>query len=402
MARSSANAPDPTGDPLAAPADFVAGSAGMRALLAEAGRVARFDVPVLIEGETGTGKEILARYLHGRSPRRARSLVAVNCGAVPDDLLEAEFFGHARGAFTGADAARPGLVEAAHAGTLFLDEVGELSPRGQALLLRVLQEKEFRRVGEVRVRRSDFRLIAATHRPLAALVTAGRFRADLFYRLRVVRLCLPPLRDRRGEIPAIAAALLGRLARRHGLPAPRLADETLAALVRRDWPGNVRELESVLAEALMRRPGSGVIGPEMVAGGGPETSGPAPAAPDPLHAVIEIRRLALARAAFERLVLLRALHRAAGSRIRAAHELGISRQSLWQKLRRYGIGAPSPIGTAAGAGAGIPPNRSDLPGHGAPNRKTHGSGRTRSSPRRPEARPPAPDSPLPDSNGDSA
>ena len=330
--RSFENAPEPKH--LAA--GLVAASTAMRALLEEAARVARFDVPVLIEGETGSGKELLARYVHGRSPRRDRPLVAVNCGALPDGLLEAEFFGHARGAFTGAESARPGLLEAADGGTLFLDEVGELSPQGQATLLRVLQEREFRRIGEIRVRRSDFRLIAATHRPLAELAAAQQFRQDLFYRLRVVRLRLPPLRERRSEIPELAAALLARLARRHRLAPARLSADALEALVRRDWPGNVRELESVLAEALMRR-GTRVIGPEMVAGGGPETAGPAAAVPDPLHAVMEIRRLALARAAFERLVLLRALRRASGSRVRAARELGISRQSLWQKLRRHGI-----------------------------------------------------------------
>ena len=330
--RSSGNAPESKH----LPAGLVAASAAMRSLLEEAARVARFDVPVLIEGETGSGKELLARYVHGRSPRRDRPLVAVNCGALPDGLLEAEFFGHARGAFTGAESARAGLLEAAGGGTLFLDEVGELSPHGQATLLRVLQEREFRRVGEIRVRRSDFRLIAATHRPLAELAAAQEFRRDLFYRLRVVRLRLPPLRERRSEIPELAAALLSRLARRHRLAPARLSADALEALVRRDWPGNVRELESVLAEALMRRPGTRVIGPEMVAGRSSE-SGPTPAVPDPLHAVMEIRRLALARAAFERLVLLRALRRATGSRVRAARELGISRQSLWQKLRRYGI-----------------------------------------------------------------
>ena len=309
----------------------------MRALLDEAARIARFDVPALIEGETGSGKELLARYLHDRSPRRARPLVAVNCGALPDGLLEAEFFGHARGAFTGAESARPGLLEAANGGTLFLDEVGELSPHGQALLLRALQEREFRRVGEIRVRRSDFRLIAATHRPLADLAAAGAFRSDLFYRLRVVRLRLPPLRERRAEIPELAAALLTRLARRYGLPAPRLSDEAFEVLGRRDWPGNVRELESALAGAVLLRPGAPVIGPEMLEEQIPRRGADADPAPDPVLAALEIRRLAAARAAFERLVLLRALRRAAGSRVRAAQDLGISRQSLWQKLRRHGI-----------------------------------------------------------------
>ena len=310
----------------------------MRVLLREAGRIARFDVPVLIEGETGSGKELLARYLHDRSPRRRHPLVAVNCGAVPDELLEAEFFGHARGAFTGADSARPGLLEAADGGTLFLDEVGELSPRGQGLLLRAIQEREFRRVGETRLRRSDFRLVAATHRPLADLAAAGRFRSDLFYRLRVVRLRLPALRERRSEIPQLAAALLSRLAERHGLPLPRLSDEALEVLARRDWPGNVRELESVLAGALLRQPDVTVICPEMVAEAQPLPSNPVETPAEPLLSLLEIRRLVAARAAFERLVLLRALRRAAGGRARAARELGISRQSLWQKLRRHGIG----------------------------------------------------------------
>ena len=312
----------------------------MRALLKEAGRIAHFDVPVLIEGETGSGKELLARYLHARSRRRRQPLVAVNCGALPDELLEAEFFGHARGAFTGADSARPGLLEAADGGTLFLDEVGDLSPRGQGLLLRALQEREFRRVGEIRLRRSDFRLVAATHRPLAELAAAGRFRSDLFYRLSVVRLRLPPLRERKDEFPELAAALLSRLAERHGLPLPRLSDEALEVLTRRDWPGNVRELESVLAGALLRQPEVTAIRPEMVAGPPPLPlpSDPVETPPEPLLSVLEIRRLVVARAAFERIVLLRALRRAAGSRARAARELGISRQGLWQKLRRHGIG----------------------------------------------------------------
>ena len=331
--RSFANAADAR----RSPAELVAAAPATRALLDEAARIARFDVPVLIEGETGSGKELLARYLHDRSSRRARPLVAVNCGALPEGLLEAEFFGHARGAFTGAESARPGLLEAADGGSLFLDEVGELSAHGQALLLRALQEREFRRVGEVRVRRSDFRLIAATHRPLPELAAAGTFRRDLYYRLRVVRLRLPPLRERRSEIPALAGALLTRLSRRYGLPSPRLSEEALAVLRRRDWPGNVRELESVLAGAVLRRPRAQVIGPDMLEEPPLRAGAASDSRPDPVFAALEIRRLAAARAAFERLVLLRALRRAAGSRVRAARELGISRQSLWEKLRRYGI-----------------------------------------------------------------
>lgn len=339
----------------------------MRALLREAERVAPFDAPVLIEGETGSGKELLARFVHDRSARRGRPLVAVNCAAIPDELLEAEFFGHARGAFTGAAASRPGLVEAADGGSLFLDEVGELSPRAQSLLLRVLQEREYRRVGEVRLRRSDFRLIAATHRHLGERAAAGEFRSDLFYRLCVVRLELPPLRERRDELGAIAEALLARLARHFRVPPPQLSEGALVTLAAREWPGNIRELESSLAGAILRHPGVRVIESAMLgssgaaAGGaapaahaaapptpaepaaerpgepGPEPPGESSAEPSALAPLIEMRRLAVAAAAFERLVLLHALRRTAGSRVRAARELGITRQGLWRKLRRHGI-----------------------------------------------------------------
>lgn len=347
-------------------AGLVAASPRMRALLREAERVAPFDAPVLIEGETGSGKELLARFVHDRSARRGRPLVAVNCAAIPDELLEAEFFGHARGAFTGAAASRPGLVEAADGGSLFLDEVGELSARAQSLLLRVLQEREYRRVGEVRVRRSDFRLIAATHRHLGERAAAGEFRSDLFYRLCVVRLELPPLRERRDELGAIAEALLARLARRFRVPPPRLSEDALATLAAREWPGNIRELESSLAGAILRHPGvrvieSAMLGSSGAAAGvapaahaaapptpaepaaerpgepGPEPPGESSAEPSALAPLIEMRRLAVAAAAFERLVLLHALRRTAGSRVRAARELGITRQGLWRKLRRHGI-----------------------------------------------------------------
>ena len=318
---------------------FLALSAPTRALLADAVRVARFDVPVLIEGETGCGKELLARHLHASSPRRRRPLTAVNCAAIPAGLIEAEFFGHARGAFTGAEASRAGLIEAADRGTLFLDEVGELSPRGQSLLLRALQEREYRRVGETRVRRADFRLVAATHRPLEALAAAGKFRADLFYRLRVVSLHIPPLRERPEEIPGLADALLQRLARRYRLHVPRLSSGAVARLAAHDWPGNVRELESALAAALLRHPERARLGAEMFPFGPAATNaGPDAASSALLEELLRIRRLAEARETLERVLILRALARAAGNRARAARELGISRQGLWKKLRRYDIG----------------------------------------------------------------
>lgn len=321
-------------------ARFIVASAATRALLAEAERVARFDVPVLIEGETGSGKELLARFLHDRSPRRTGPLVAVNCAAIPDPLLESELFGHARGAFTGAHRERAGLVEAASGGTLFLDEVADLSPRGQSLLLRAIQEREFRRVGETKTRRSDFRLLAAAQRPLAELAVACAFRTDLLYRLQVVRLRIPPLRERVGELPTLARALLARLAARHRLPAPELEPTAIERLSGHDWPGNVRELESALAAALVRRPGAARLGSEAFDGvvASPDGGSPDLRDDDPLSRLLALRRLAVARRAFERLLVLSALERAAGNRSRAARELGITRQGLARVLRRVGIG----------------------------------------------------------------
>ena len=330
----------PPGSRSVAPDGFIAASPATRALLAEAERVARFDVPVLIEGETGSGKELLARFLHDRSPRRKGPLVAVNSAAMPDSLLEAELFGHARGAFTGAHRERAGLVEAASGGTLFLDEVAELSPRGQSLLLRTIQEREFRRVGETRTRRSDFRLIAAAQRPLAELSAEGGFRKDLLYRLQVVRLRIPPLRERLDELPALARALLGRQAGRYRFPTPDLDPRALARLARHDWPGNVRELGSALAAALIRRPGAARLGAGAFDGLVPsaEASSPDPGDSDALARLLALRRLAVARRAFERLLVLRALERASGNRTRAARDLGITRQGLARVLRRVGIG----------------------------------------------------------------
>lgn len=330
----------PAGDPPAGRGTgFVSASPRTEALLRDAARFARFDVPVLIEGETGTGKELLARFVHEASPRREGPLVAVNSAAIPDGLFEAELFGHARGAFTGAHAARPGLLEAAHRGTLFLDEVADLSPKGQTLLLRAIQEREFRRVGEIRPRRSDFRVVAAAQRPLAGCVAGGAFRPDLFYRLQVVRLALPPLRERPEEIPALARALLARLARRYRLPAPRLAEAAVERLAAQDWPGNVRELESSLAAALLRRSAASCPGFRLEA---QDFDAVLPASgageSETLARLLARRRLRAARLAFERVLVLRALERAAGNRARAARELGLTRQGLARVLRRVRTG----------------------------------------------------------------
>ena len=243
----------------AAGEDLVGDSAPARALREAIGRAARAPFPVLIEGESGSGKELVARGIHRLGPRRDRRFCALNCAALSDDLLEAELFGHARGAFTGAVGERPGLFEEADGGTLFLDEIGELSPRAQAKLLRVLQDGEVRRVGENVSRRVDVRIVAATNRRLEQEASAGRFRADLRFRLDVVRIEVPPLRERAGDVPLLAARFWNDAAARMGSRAT-LSPEAIAALARYDWPGNVRELQNVIAWMAVHSPRRGRIG----------------------------------------------------------------------------------------------------------------------------------------------
>ncbi len=230
---------------------IVARSVAMRAAIARAERVARHTSTVLLLGESGTGKEVLAHEIHRLSLRGHRSIVQINCGAIPEGLLDSELFGHERGAFTGADRKHVGAFERAHRGTLFLDEVAELPPGAQVKLLRVLQERQLRRVGgEVQID-VDVRLIAATNRSLAAMVEQGTFREDLYYRLDVFSIQLPPLRDRRGDLPLLAAQLVDELARKLGMSAPTISRSVLARLEAHDWPGNVRELMNVLETALI-------------------------------------------------------------------------------------------------------------------------------------------------------
>ncbi|MGH9336355.1 MAG: sigma-54 interaction domain-containing protein, partial [Vicinamibacteria bacterium] len=280
---------------------------------------------VLIGGESGTGKELIARLLHQKSSRSTRPFVAVNAAAIPDTLLEAELFGHSRGAFTGAQAPRKGLLEEADSGTLFLDEVADLSPRAQSVLLRALQEREYRRVGETSSRRSDFRLVTASHKDLEVEVGAGRFRHDLRFRLEVARIDLPPLRERSSDILPLARHYLSDRARRLGVSPPRLSPEAERALLSHDWPGNVRELENEITHALVRARGAGEIGPEH------------------FSFARRMRSRGCLRgisAAFERGVLKEALATHGGNRTHAARALGISRQGLYRKLKRHGIGAP--------------------------------------------------------------
>jgi two-component system response regulator HupR/HoxA len=288
-------------------------------------RAAESELPVLLLGETGSGKEMVARALHALSPRRGRALVTHNCGATPDSLIESELFGHARGAFTGAVADRPGLFEAADSGTLFLDEIGDASALLQMKLLRVLQEGEARRVGDTRLRRVDVRVVSATHRDLEA-GPAGGFRADLYFRLNAVRLRLPPLRERGHDVVLLARRFLARAAARLGEPAPGLSDALAAQLLRHPWPGNVRELQNGCAYAVAVAGARGQVGPEHW----PE----APAAPG---ATVPPRGLHAETRALEERRLREALARSRWNKSRAARALGLSRQGLLKKLRRYGL-----------------------------------------------------------------
>jgi two-component system response regulator HydG len=301
-------------------------SAPMIALRALVGRVAAAPFHVLVDGESGSGKELVARALHAAGPRRHRRLCTVNCAALTDDLLEAELFGHARGAFTGAVRDRAGLFEEADGGTLFLDEVGELSLRAQAKLLRVIQDGEVRRVGESHARRVDVKLIAATNRVLADEVDAGRFRADLRYRLEVVRLAVMPLRERPEDIAVLARAFWVDAAARTGTRAA-LHPATLAALARYHWPGNVRELQNVVRALAVNAPPRGLVTPAAL----PPSLRPASGLTTPT--------LSLARRGFEERFVRAALARAGHRSSQAARELGVSRQGLRKLLVRLGIDA---------------------------------------------------------------
>jgi len=315
---------------------LVGESPAIRRLQAAIDRLTTHEVAVLILGESGTGKELVARALHAGGARD-RPFLAINCSAIPDTLIDSELFGHARGAFTGAADVRDGVFVEADGGTLFLDEIGDMPVHVQARLLRVLQEGEVRPVGSSVVRKVSVRLIAATHVNLAAAVAAGRFRADLFYRLNVVALRVPPLRERRGDIPLLAAHLL----RKHGGGVvPALTSGALDALVSDPWPGNVRELENALLHAIAFQQGSTIgieslpphIGLRPVAGAPPaEPAGEH----DPVLPLSEAKRQV--NATFERAYLLKVLERARGSISAAARLAGIDRTNLRRLMKRHAI-----------------------------------------------------------------
>jgi len=309
---------------------MVFASEAMSRLATLVARVGPKDVTVLLTGESGTGKERVAEALVGASRRAERPFVRFNCAGLVPELAEAELFGHARGAFTGAVRARPGLFGEADGGTILLDEVGELALPLQVKLLRVLQEGEVRPVGEERTRQVDVRVIAATHRDLKDLAARGAFRDDLYWRLNVVHLHVPPLRDRPEDVPALARHFLARFTERFGMGSLRVPDELFDRLAAYPWPGNVRELENAL-ETLVALSRDGELDLSLL----PATAEAKPegASGMALRARVE---------AYERGLVLEALRAAGGSRTDAARMLGISRVTLHDKLRKYGVGADEP------------------------------------------------------------
>ena len=318
-----------TGGPVRLPS-IIGSSTTMRRLLATVARIAPKDVTVLVRGETGTGKELIASLVHVQSSRSLAPLVRFNCAAIPGELAEAELFGHTQGAFTGATHTRRGFFAQADGGTLVLDEVGELPLPIQAKLLRALQGGEIQPVGAARVQRVDVRVVACTNRDLAAEVRAGRFREDLYYRLAVVELLVPPLRDHPEDIPVLAGEFVRRYGKLFGNEGVRLSRALVEALCRFSWPGNVRQLENAVARMVALGSAS-EIGVEAF------TDAPAPAATERRMEPDSERTLPEQIEALERSVIARTMDVVAGNQSEAARRLGLSRGTLIERLRRYGF-----------------------------------------------------------------
>jgi two-component system response regulator PilR (NtrC family) len=301
--------------------------------------VARSNSTILLTGESGTGKGLVAQAVHYNSLRREKPMVSLNCGAMPETLLESELFGHMRGAFTGAEANKKGLLEAAEKGTVFLDEIGEMSPVMQVKLLRVLQERRFRRVGGLEELQADIRVIAATNQDLTRAVAEGRFREDLFYRINVIPIALPPLRDRREDIPLIAEHFLAKYAEQMEKPVTAIARPAMELLTRYDWPGNIRELENVIERAVALE-GTPAVQPESLppaVRGGISRVGATPSASG--HEVLPAEGLDLeARVQeIERDYIAQALERANGVQVKAAELLGMSFRSFRYYVKKYNL-----------------------------------------------------------------
>ena len=321
----------------------------MVALLARAAMVARADASILIGGESGTGKEVLARYIHRHSRRARGPFVALNCAALPESLLESELFGHEKGAFSGAVAARRGKFEQADGGTLLLDEIGEMDPRLQAKLLRTIQEREVDRLGGQAPVKIDVRILCASHRNLVEEVSAGRFREDLYFRLNVIGLRLPPLRERQGDILPLAEHFAARYSDANGLPARPFAPQVRAALLTHPWPGNVRELENAVHRAVLLA-GEDEIGPEALELAPPRRQDATVSEPVPRPAGAPVTALVGRTVeSVERDLILETLGHCLGNRTRAAEILGISIRTLRNKLHDY-----------RAAGLAVPP----VPGQG--------------------------------------
>ena len=305
---------------------FLGTSPGIRRLAREAQRVCRSERPILIRGETGTGKGVLARWLHDNSPRAEEPFVDINCAGLSREFLETELFGHRKGAFTGAVEAKLGLFEVADRGTLFLDELGDMDLQVQAKLLKVIEEKRFRRLGDVSERSIDVRLVAATHQDLGSLITEKRFRGDLYFRISTLPLTVPPLRDRREDIPALAARLLADLANEVGRRRATLSADALQALQDYDWPGNIRELSNVLERAVLLAAGETLLIDDL------RFEGTRPPGDLDDSACLTLEELELRH-------VVRVLKEEGGHVGRAAARLGVPRSTLYQKIKRYGITA---------------------------------------------------------------
>jgi len=326
-------------------AAIVGDSSQMREVLDVARRAAPSGATVLLLGESGTGKEVIARAIHRWSRRADQPFVVVNCVALSEELLESELFGHEKGAFTGAHQQKRGKLEVAHGGTVFLDEIGDIRPALQAKLLRVLQDQTFERVGGTRPIQTDVRFVAATNRDLRTAVRDGLFRLDLFYRLNVVAMTLPPLRERAGDVPALAQHFLERYRRELKRELRALTPDTLAALRRYAWPGNVRELENVIERAAVLADGPDVT-PRDLPGEIREaglTEGMSPEAARTYHAAVE---------EFKRGLIASTLRRTSGNRTRAARLLGLQRTYLARLIRDLGLAGPTPVPVSAGAANG--------------------------------------------------
>jgi nitrogen regulation protein NR(I) len=323
---------------------LVGQSAAMRQVFEMISRVADSPSTVLITGESGTGKELVARELHHGSSRRDKPLIKVNCAAIPKDLVESELFGYEKGAFTGAVGSKPGRFELADGGTLFLDEIGEVPLEMQVKLLRALQESEFERVGGIKTLRVDVRLIAATNRDLKALIADGRFREDLYYRLNVVPISLPALRERREDIPPLVSHFVEKYNRRLGKKVERVEEEAMQLLLSYSWPGNIRELENLMERSVLF-----ADGPVILAASLPDSLREKGAAPTPVAALGPLGAIAapsgasmkeivrLAQAELERELIARALEETGGNVTRAAKKLQISRKSLQVKMKELGL-----------------------------------------------------------------